>query len=100
MAHDDGRAPQRDNASLDYKTVSRVAGGIILLLCGSLWNIWNTNHDGEADSLRRANELQWERLRYLDGLTTETRTVLQGIKKNVEDQEVRIRALERRGDRR
>ena len=100
MADDRPRDARSPAFQLEYKTVLGGAGTLIVLLAGFTWGLFNSNHQDEVDTLNRANTAQWERIRTLNDQLIESRTEAKTLRRDVDDQEVRIRALEHRGDKR
>ncbi len=100
MATDDEHLERPLNGLMDYKTAFYSACGLIVILGGGAWGIWNTNAQGDIDDLKRVNQLQWERLSASHDAILLLRTAVEQSQKILDDQETRIRALERRSDRR
>ena len=100
MADDPSRDPRSTPVQLDYKTLLGGACTLIILLAGFAWGAWNSNHESEALDNQRTNAAQWERLRTLNDTLIEFRTKHDNLRQDVDDQEVRIRALEHKGERR
>lgn len=100
MADDRPRDTRSAPFQLEYKTVLGGAGTLILLLAGFTWGLFNAGHQDEADDNKRTNTAQWERIRSLNDTIIEFRTKHDNLRQDVDDQEVRIRALEHKGERR
>lgn len=100
MGDDQLRTPRSVSGDLDYKTVLGVACTVIILLVGFSWGIWNANHESESLENQRINIAQWERIRALNDTLIEFRAKQDSIRHDTDDQEVRLRALEHRGERR
>ena len=100
MGYDPVRIQRSLPGDMDYKTVLGVACTVIVLLVGFSWGIWNANHESESLENQRINQLQWEHIRSLNDTLIEVRTRQANIRRETDDQEGRIRALEHRGERR
>lgn len=97
MAPDDGtRNPRPAPFQLDYKTVLGGACSLIVILAGFAWGTWTTGHESEILDNQRVNTVQWERIRALNDTLIEFRTKHDNIRRDVDDQEARIRTLEHR----
>lgn len=98
MAHDERDGRGSHNGTLDAKSLLYGACSLIVLLAGVVWGLWNSNHSSEIEDTQRANAVQWERLRQLNDLSIEHKTILERLRRDLDDQETRLRALEHRGD--
>lgn len=100
MAPDDGTRNSRPTPfQLDYKTVLGGACTLIVILAGFAWGTWTTSHESEILDNQRINTAQWERIRALNDTLIKLDAEHDSHRKDIDDQEVRIRALEHRGDR-
>ena len=100
MADDRSRNRRSAPFQLEYKTVLGGAASCIVLLAGLTWGLFNSSHQDEVDNLNRTNTLQWERIRELNNTLIKLDAEHLQHRHYIDDQEVRIRALEHRGDRR
>lgn len=80
--------------TVDYKTLFLGASVLVSILGGGLWGLWNSNHSGELEDSRRANDAQWQRLRELNDKVIENSGSIRYLADRSLDQENRIRDLE------
>ena len=85
---------------MDYKKLFYGACSLIALLGGYTFELTRANHTDEVERNTSTNRVQWERLKELDERTIELRAEIKVLRRDVDDQEVRIRTLEHKGDRR
>lgn len=100
MAPNNNDRARSDDGILDVQKLFYGACGLIVVLAGTSWGLFNSNHQDEVDALNRTNNLQWERIRDLNDTVIALRTEQIQNRKYIDDQETRIRALEHRNDRR
>lgn len=84
-----------DQRVMDNKTLLYGATSLILILCGLVWGLWNSNHDQQIESNQRSNQLQWQKLNELERTIIDNTGRLARLEADGRDREDRIRALER-----
>jgi hypothetical protein len=90
--------------SVDFKTMFMGSCVLVSLLGGSLWTYWNHVRDEQIESIQSSNIEQWRILREMGQVSIQlqareeaVRRELDGLRKDTNDQETRIRQLEYRG---
>lgn len=100
MAPTDNRASRPDHGVLDIQKLFYGACGLIVVLAGTTWGLFNTNHNSELEDADRTNGKQWERIRELNDQSIRLHAEMEQTRRYIDDQEARIRVLEHKGERR
>ena len=88
--------------AVDFKTMFMGSCLLVSLLGGGLWTYWNHVRDEQILSIESSNREQWKLLRemgevsiHLQAREESIRRELDGLRKDTDDQESRLRSLER-----
>ena len=98
MADSKDSPPRSDSGTLDAKSLLYGAVSLIVLLTGALYGLYSTDNARSIEENRQINMVQWERLRALNDTLIQQTANIADIRKDIDDQEVRLRTLEHRGD--
>ena len=90
--------PRSDSGPLDPKSLLYGAVSLIVLLTGALYGLYTTDAAKQVEDNRQVNLAQWERLRLLNDTLVAQAERLATVRKDLDDQESRIRVLEHRHD--
>lgn len=87
--------PAVSPGTVDYKTLFMGCSLLVSILGGGLYSLWVSKSDSDIESNHTTNLAQWERLRFLNDALIELKSKHDTLRTNVDDQEVRLRSLER-----
>lgn len=88
---------------INYENLFRVTLVIIPLLGGSIWGLWNSQYRDNLANIQHIDSKQWELLKELsdqhvrhEADTEYLKREVERLRKDADDQEVRLRAEEHR----
>ena len=90
---DDNQSAQ---GTVDYKTLFAGCCVLVSILGGTIWSMWNHAASEQVADNARINVEQWHRLRELNDQVIDIKSKQESIRKDIDDQESRFRALEHR----
>ena len=96
--------PSKTEPSIvNYETLFRITIVVIPLLGGSIWGLWNSQYRDNLADIQRINIKQWELLKELSDQQVRheadseyLKHEVERLRKDADDQEVRLRAEEHR----
>ena len=90
---------------INYENLFRATLVIIPLLGGSIWGLWNSQYRDNLANIQHIDSKQWERLKELsdehvrhEADTQYLKREVERLRKDTDDQEVRLRAEEHRSN--